>query len=444
MHIRMNGSAHGVSIFLKRNSRVDGDGSPATPVKGAAAKPSFLYGTVMIEMGGLGVRKWMSIVLVVILMAAAGYYFNAVRSPQPQSQSRQTETQQPSPPRQETVTLIAAGDCLMHNTQIWSGQQGDHYNFDSFFASVKPYLEEGDLATVCFEAPMAGPQNGYTGYPLFNSPDEAADAFKKAGFDIVVTAHNHCLDRGIDGLRRTLDVLHGRGLDTLGTYASSEESRRFLIKEVRGVKIGYLAYTYGTNGIPVPAQKTYSVNYIYPDRIIQDINALRPQTDILVLVLHWGVEYTAKPTMEQKILAQRFMEAGADVILGSHPHVIQTMEMKQVKGKNRFVIYAMGNFIGDQNGMERNSGIILRMNFRKDFAANDTRLESVSYTPTYSHSYKQDGREKFRVIPIEETILRIENGQEKILQAADLITLKNVLGDTQGRLGFSLPSGSIP
>lgn len=324
----------------------------------------------------------------------------------------------------------------MHNTQIWSGQRSDgSYNFDAFFKQVQPIIAAADYSSTNFEAPMAGAASGYTGYPLFNSPDEMALALKGAGFDLVVTANNHILDRGAQGALRTLQVLEQSGLDTVGAYSSQEASQEYLIKNLKGVRVGYLAYTYSTNGITVPADKPYLVNFLDRDRILNDINALRPRVDVLVLVLHWGVEYSPQPTEEQKTLAREFCAAGADIILGSHPHVIQTMEVIPVEDRNCFVIYSMGNFISHQRGLERNSGVILQMKFSKNLTRNETKLIKVDYIPTYSHSYYDNGRQQFRVVPVEETIRRIEQGEEPYLNRGDIPTLQAVLNHTRSQLG---------
>lgn len=336
----------------------------------------------------------------------------------------------------ETITLAAAGDCLMHNTQIWSGQQPDGtYNFDAFFREVQPIIAAADYCSTNFEAPMAGAAGGYTGYPVFNSPDEIAAAFKSAGFDMVVTANNHILDRGYQGALRTLQVLEQTGLDTVGVYPNQEISQQFLIKDLKGIRVGYLAYTYSTNGISVPADKSYLVNYLNRDKILVDIGKLRPQVDVLVLVLHWGVEYSPQPTQEQKDLAREFCESGADVILGSHPHVIQTMEVIPQEDRNCFVIYSMGNFISHQRGLERNSGIILQIEVSKNLTTQQTVLKKIDYIPTYSHSYYDGDRRQFRVVPIEGTIKKIEQGQEQYLGQEDILTLQTVLNHTHSQLG---------
>ncbi|MGI6453082.1 MAG: CapA family protein [Syntrophomonadaceae bacterium] len=338
-------------------------------------------------------------------------------------------------PRTETVSLVAVGDCLMHNTQIWSGEQPDgSYCFDHFFSDVAHLIKEADYSSVTFEAPMAGPKSGYTGYPLFNSPDAMAQAFKNAGFDLIVTSNNHSLDRGVQGALRTLDVLQAAQLDTIGTYRNEAESQISLIKDIRGVKIGYLAYTYGTNGIPVPADKPYLINLLEEDRVINDVSTLRPLVDILVVILHWGVEYAARPTEAQVELAHKICQAGADVILGSHPHVIQTMEVFQSGDKDKFIIYSMGNFISHQIGLERNSGIVLNLKFTKNFDRGETWLQEVSYIPTYSHPFYINGRMYFRVVPVQEAMERIMEGTELYLGSQDLPTLQNVWDSTTQQL----------
>lgn len=339
-------------------------------------------------------------------------------------------------PRIVGITLTAAGDCLMHNTQIKSGLQADGtYRYDHFFAEVKELINEGDYSSIDFEAALAGPESGYTGYPTFNSPDAIATAFKEAGFDLVITANNHSLDRGYHGAMRTLDVLQGAGLDTAGTYRNEEEARSFLIKDIKGIKVAYIAYSYGTNGIPVPKEHPEFFNFLDRGKIEADIKALRPQADVIILVLHWGLEYTPRPTQEQVVMAREFLEAGADVILGSHPHVIQTMEVVKVGGKDKFVVYSMGNFISAQHGKERNSGIVLKMKFSKNMENGQTLLDEVSYTPTFSHPYNDDGKLKYRVIPVEAGIEKINQGRDPYLSRGDLPVLQAVLESTRSQLG---------
>lgn len=348
-------------------------------------------------------------------------------------------TSKSQPHHTEELTLVATGDILMHNTQIWGGEQLDgSYNFDSFFSPVAHLIKAGDYASTNFEAPMAGPDSGYTGYPLFNSPDAIAETFKKSGFDLIVTANNHILDRGYKGALRTLEVLQNASLDIQGCFSNLEAQSTPLIKTIRDINVGYIAYTYGVNGIPIPNNAPYLVNIIDHDKIIADIATLRPMVDVLVLVLHWGEEYRQHPTEQQKELAQKFLEAGADVILGSHPHVIQPMEVKKINGQNKFVIYSMGNFISAQNGLERNSGLVLNLKFSKDFDSKITKLTNVSYVATYSHSYYSNGKLLYRVVPITETIQKIKAGTEPFLATMDLPILEQALKDINNQANSNM------
>jgi len=349
-----------------------------------------------------------------------------------------TSSYTPTVPDSATISLVATGDILMHNTVIAAGKQGDVYNYDQLFAPVKHLIEEGDYASVNLESALAGPSSGYTGYPQFNSPDSIANSLKNTGFDLAVTASNHIMDRGFSGALRTMDVLRQAGLDTTGTFKTPKEKQTFLIKDIRGVKVGYLAYSYSTNGIPVPADKPYFYNFLDRDKIITDITTLRPQVDLLVLVLHWGVEYSPYPTEQQRKLATEFFKKGADVILGSHPHVIQPMEIMKINGKDKFVIYSMGNSMGNQNGVERNSGVILNLRFTKMLPQGETILTGVSYTPTYIHPYYVNSRQMFRVVPIEETMKAIQAEKDPYLGKDSLPLLQQVMDATNKTLNHSL------
>ncbi|MEQ8201551.1 MAG: CapA family protein [Syntrophomonadaceae bacterium] len=337
-----------------------------------------------------------------------------------------------------TINLVATGDILMHNTVIASGLTSGGYNFDHLYAPIKHLLTAGDYASVNLECALAGPSSGYTGYPLFNSPDAIAPALKNVGFDLVVTANNHILDRGYQGALRTMDTLRAAGLDTTGTFKTLPERQEFLIKDLHGVKVGYLAYSYSTNGIPVPADKPYFYNFLNKEQMVSDITALRPQVDLLVVILHWGVEYSPFPTAAQRQMARELFEKGADVILGSHPHVIQPMEVMKINGQDKFVIYSMGNSMGNQNGVERNSGVVLNLQFSKDLTGGNTVLTGVTYTPTYIHPYYVGQKRTFRVVPIEETIAAIKAGTEPVLGPEAIPELEKVLDATNRTLNQPL------
>lgn len=335
----------------------------------------------------------------------------------------------------ESITLLATGDILMHNTVIAAGFDNGKYQYDTMFYPIKSIVESADYAMINLEAALAGPEKGYTGYPLFNAPDSLAEALKNTGFDLVTNANNHILDRGFAGAMRTLDVLRQNGLDTTGINKSQQEKDNLLIKEIRGIKVGFLAYGYDTNGIPLPQDKPYFYNLLDEQNILKDISAMRPQVDILVLSLHWGVEYSPYPTEKQVELAHRFFAQGADVIIGGHPHVLQPAEVLTIKGKKKFVVYSMGNSLGDQNGVERNSGVIISLTFKKDLLTGSTELQTFDYTPTFSNSYMENGREYFRIIPLPETIRSIKANQDPYLKADSLPLLEEIVKECQGKMG---------
>ncbi|CFX68802.1 Capsule synthesis protein, CapA [Syntrophomonas zehnderi OL-4] len=376
-------------------------------------------------------RKTTSVVALIALILTGSliYYYLT----QKENQSPSTVVHQPVKDK-ETITLLATGDILMHNTVIASGDMGESYQFDHLFAPIKSLVSQADYSIINLESALAGPETGYTGYPTFNSPDSLAQSIKEAGFDLVTTANNHILDRGLSGAMRTMDVLNQNGLDTIGTYRSQAEKDAYLIKDIRGIKIGFLAYGYDTNGIPLPQDKPYFYNLIDPDKILEDISTLRPQVDVLVLLLHWGVEYSPYPTAQQEKLAQQFLAQGVDAIIGGHPHVIQPAHIINISGQKKFVIYSMGNCIGNQRGVERNSGVVIKLAYTKDFESGKTILTGYHYTPTYSHTYNQNGRQKFRVIPIPETIAAIRAGSEPYLKTDSIPWLEQIATNCQEQM----------
>lgn len=331
-----------------------------------------------------------------------------------------------------SVSLVAVGDLLMHNTVIKSGEQADGgYNYDYLYAPIEPILAEADYSWVTMECTLAGPE--YTGYPLFNSPDELAASFKKSGFDLIVTSNNHCLDRGEKGALRTLDVLREQGLDTIGTYKSAEEFRQFLIKDLKGIKVGFLSYTYDTNGIPIPDDVWVSM--MDHDKIMADIGELSPQVDFLVVIMHWGEEYGTYPTSEQQEWAEEFLESGADAIIGSHVHVVQPDQEMEIDGKKKYVIYSLGNSLGNQNGIDRNSGVIARLNITKPEKDGRAVLESVDTIPSYSQIYSEDGERRYHTIDLESTIDALENGDYDANQGSESLgELKSIARDIRDRL----------
>ncbi|NGQ94218.1 CapA family protein [Brevibacillus sp. SYP-B805] len=338
-----------------------------------------------------------------------------------------------------TIRIAAVGDILMWGKQIASAKRTGEsaYSFDEMFQHVAPYLRSADLTIGNLETTLSGRETRYqrrnprNGYPMFNCPDELAPALKKAGFDVLTTANNHCMDRGASGLKRTLNILDKYGISHTGTFRTASEAQSFLIKEVKGVKVGILAYTYGTNGIPVPSSSPWMVNRIRRKKMLADLQALRGKADLVIVALHFGKEFHRYPSDSQRSLVRFLMRNGADVILGAHPHVLQPMAVVRTPAKRKFVIYSLGNFISDRmlGSLRSQSGVILQLTISKP-ANGQASVTGVHYIPTYTHKGLAKGRTMFRVLPVKK-FLSNPNGT---LGKGTLQTLRTVWRTTTSHL----------
>lgn len=320
---------------------------------------------------------------------------------------------EPEPiPDPATVTLAATGDIMTHSTQINAGRQPDEsYDFHDVFSDIKPFFAAADLTFGNLETTFKGSEP-YTGYPVFNAPDAFADALKEAGFDILQTTNNHAMDSGAAGAARTYEMLLDKGIQPVGT-AATPEAQKPVIVEKNDIKLAFLAYTYGTNGIPVPEDQPYLVNLIDEQLIQQQIEeAESAGAEFIIVGLHFGNEYQREPTDAQRQLVTRIFEMGADVILGGHPHVLQPMEHMEINGEDKFVIYSLGNFVSNQfyETMQNdyaNKGIVLYLDIVKDYEKEAVTLRDVRYLPTVVHRYNQNGI-GYAILPIEQQDIQSE------------------------------------
>ncbi|ACV61979.1 Putative protein of poly-gamma-glutamate biosynthesis (capsule formation)-like protein [Desulfofarcimen acetoxidans DSM 771] len=328
-----------------------------------------------------------------------------------------------------TVKLTSIGDFLMHLPIIKSAYDNNTkaYNFQPVFAPVEEYLQDSDLTIGNLETRLAGPEKGYSGYPLFNCPADLAVDLKKLGIDIITLANNHCLDMGWNGLITTMNNLEQAGMQYIGNARSPEERDNLLIKDIKGIKLGFLNYTETTNGLPVPEGKDFGVNLINLDIIKKDIASLiSNRADIVIVYLHFGTEYKRYPTENQKKLARQVFDAGADIILGDHVHVLQPMEREGEK----FIIYSLGNFISNQRWQYSDSGIILNLTFEKNLEQNKTHLKNIDYIPVWVDTYPAAGMLRYRVLAVEKAIADYQNGNDPLLTAEDYTRLKEVWEET--------------
>ncbi len=345
-----------------------------------------------------------------------------VESPQPP---------QPTPYVTE-AKLTAVGDIMMHGMQIKSGynSQTKTYSYECFFTEVKDILSEGDWVIGNLETTLAGPESGYTGYPLFNAPATLADAIKWAGFNILTTANNHSLDRREKGLLKTLENVRDRDISPVGTAASLEESQNILIVEKNEILMAFLAYTYGTNGIPIPQGKDYLVNLIDEQKIIQDITRARQKgVDVVTVALHFGAEYQRLPNTQQKQLVENLVNAGADIILGSHPHVVQPYKIFKIPTENgdtrqAVAIYSLGNFISNQTKKYTTLGVIFEVNIRKSFPEKTIEIAAVEALPTWVHRYRKNGKLNFRILSLDRVV---STKNDPLLQPTDYSLLEEYL-----------------
>ena len=267
------------------------------------------------------------------------------------------------------ATILTTGDLMMHMPTVRSGYSGGQYDFSYIFSYIRNYVSAADYSVVNLETTLSGTDGKeYTGYPKFNSPDAVASAAAVSGFDLMLTGNNHCYDYGTAGLKRTLEVVRAAGLDTLGTYATKDE-QHYLVREIGGIKVGMLNYTFAeigsdpslptVNGIATNVDAAGLINSFDYDQLDLFYSEIRNQIDgmrasgaeAIIMFIHWGDEYTTKVTNAQKEIAQKLCNLGVDIIAGSHPHVIQTMEMltsSEDETHQTLVLYSMGNFLSNQ------------------------------------------------------------------------------------------------
>ena len=316
-----------------------------------------------------------------------------------------------------TFTLATTGDIMCHNTNFQDAYNSStkSYDFSYYFTDIKQYIEEADITIGNLETTLSGAKRGYSGYPTFNTPEILAKNLKSVGFDVVSTANNHCMDKGYSGIESTIDFLDEAGLSHTGTFKSKKEQENILIKNVKGINIAFLSFTYGTNGIPIPKDKAYAVNLIDKKLIKSQLElAKKENPDLICVSMHWGIEYQTKANKEQENLADFLFQNGVDVILGNHSHVPQQMEKREIKlddgtTKDGFVIYSLGNFMANQNKQYTNDSAILKLEITKHKEDGKISIDKATYTPTYMYKNLSKSTKKFKILDIDTEIKKYES-----------------------------------
>ena len=348
------------------------------------------------------------------------------------------ETEPPEMPEPErvvsTASIAVTGDVLMHMPVINTGLRSDgSYNFDSIFQYLNTYASAADLAVANLETTLAGSDKGYkySGHPAFNCPDEIVDALKNAGFDLLLTANNHCYDTSEYGFLRTVTTVRSKGLQVLGTRAEVSEPK-YVVQEVNGIKIGMVNYTY--QGLPEnpTAGKVYMnrntlsdtcallVNSFVPgqlDSFYQEVNQCLTEmkangAEATVMFIHWGNEYQTTPSTEQQQIAQQLCDMGFDVIVGGHPHVIQPAALLTSRvdpDRKTVCLYSTGNAVSNQRIAEMDlktghteDGLLFSMTFSK-YSDGTVYLEDVDLLPCWV-DLRTEPQTQYPIIPLDDSI----------------------------------------
>lgn len=305
--------------------------------------------------------------------------------------------------RPARATILFVGDAMQHQDQIDRAKLlgGDSYDYSECFSLIAPTVKAADYAVVNLEVPLGGGKGGYTGFPCFSAPDAFAYALKDAGFDLFLTANNHTLDRSDYGLRRTIQVLDTLQVDHTGTFVDKNTRSQLvpLIKDINGIKVAFLNYTYGTNGLT--AKDGAEVALIDKQDMEREMQLARDKgAEIIVVCMHWGVEYVLSENAVQRDLADFLVDHGADMVIGSHPHVIQPMKVvrSDKHDKDCLVVYSLGNFISNMKTDDTRGGALVSCVIERD-ASGNASFVSATYDTFYSAKPDGTSSSNFKVVP---------------------------------------------
>lgn len=308
-------------------------------------------------------------VLVICGFAVSGHITKNMDSEMPTAQTTSEVTTQATTNAVSSVSLVAVGDNLIHNTLISAGEQEDgSLDYSSFYENIKNDISSADIAVINQETILGGSEFEYTGYPVFNSPWEIGTAAIDAGFDIFTCATNHSLDKGYAGIEQECaffdqhpEVVH------VGTNDSEEDYNSIIYYEKNSIRFAILNYTYGTNGIPIPESSPWCVNMMDKEKITADVNAAKQNADVIIVFPHWGTENSTSVSDYQREYVQLFSDLGVDIVIGTHPHVLQPVEWveNETTGKKMLVYYSLGNFISHQTSLNQLCGGMAEIKIEK-------------------------------------------------------------------------------
>ena len=329
----------------------------------------------------------------------------------------------------QEISFLFMGDIMGHGPQIKSAWQENkkQYEYSEVFNPLEDIISSVDFAIGNLEVTLAG--KPFKGYPQFSSPDELAVACKNSGMDVLVTANNHSCDRKNKGIVRTLDVLDSLKILHTGTFkdVKNREKNNLLVLSKEGIKVGLLNYTYGTNGLPF-SDPVY-VNLVDSVLIKKDvINAKNKDLDKLVVFVHWGYEYKDFPNSYQKKYNRFFQDLGVDVVIGSHPHVIQPMVYSKENKHEFLTVFSLGNFVSNQRAERKDGGAMFRLSFQK--TDNNILISKKEYIPVWVHKYMEKEKYHFQILPCARPIYNEKYFSNK----EDFQKMKTFLDNTRAHL----------
>ena len=328
-------------------------------------------------------------------------------------------------PKEAELRITAVGDVMVHGPQLKAqyDEITGEYDFTNNFQYIRHYIMNADIALCNLETTLSGEEKKYSSYPRFNSPDSIINAIMDSGFDVVVTANNHTIDLGTHGVDRTLSILKEHGLQPLGT-AESESENKFIIQEINNIKVGMIAYTYETpkfsnkrtiNALVIPSDTQNRINTFNYDELELSLNEMKDEinkmrslgAEVVIFYMHWGNEFQRQQNSFQEKIAYALSEYGADIILGSHPHVIQPIQLitSERTQKTTLVVYSMGNILSNQrfevlSNRYTEDGIIVNITLKKNLQNKGITFSEISYIPTWVYKYRNNGKNVFEIIPL--------------------------------------------
>ena len=357
---------------------------------------------VKIKKGG---RIFVVLLCFVVLGILALDYSNFPLKKEPKEEPKKEEkAQERKEPKYYEAHLFMVGDALIHSAVYQDAKQADGtYDFKPMLELIKPISSQYDLVYYNQETILGGTELGLSNYPRFNSPYEVGDAFIDAGFNMVSLATNHTMDKNEQGVINSVNYWsqHKDSVVYSGQWTSfeSREDEVSQIYEKNGIRYAFLSYTTWTNGLETPAGKEYLNNVYSDEKASADIAKVRDKADVIIVAMHWGTEYSLGVSYDQERIAKFLSEQGVQIIIGAHPHVVEPVEY--INDGKTFVIYSLGNFISDQEGNERLTGLMMSLDIKKKVDIDDSvtvTVENPKAELIYTKSYY--GRKRsFKVYP---------------------------------------------